>query len=112
MDDRRVLVINPKSEMEEVLKAVLEPRGLQVELARHLDSPAAASEQILLIIDDDSHSSDSSGAKQWGSVPRVIIGSARVPENAAAQHRRYLTKPFQYTDLIRAIDQLLTERAA
>jgi CheY-like chemotaxis protein len=110
---RRVLVVDPESETEEVLKAVFEPRGLQVDRIQVLDSPRRGSAlPSLLVIDDDGLSAEPSGTNEWGSVPRVIIGSARLPENTIGKRQCYLQKPFQYPELIRMIDQLLAERAA
>ena len=107
----RVLIVDPESDTEEVLKAVFEPKGLQVDRVQDLDSPRHGSAvPCLLVIDDDGLPAKPSGTNEWGSVPRVIIGSARLLENTVGQ--RYLQKPFQYPELIRMIDQLLTERAA
>ena len=108
-----VLVVDPESETEEVLKAVFEPKGLQVDRVQDLNSPRHGSAlPSLLVIDDDGLSAESSETNEWGSVPRVIIGSARFPEDTAGQRQRYLQKPFQYPELIRMIDQVLGQRAA
>ena len=112
---RRVLVVDPESETEEVLKAVFEPKGLKIDRVQDLDSPQLGSAlPSLLVIDDDGNSAEPFRSNEWGCVPRVIIGSARLPENPAGNQQRYLQKPYQYRELIRMIDQLLaqTDRAA
>lgn len=116
--ERRVLVVDSESETEEVLKAVLGPRGLHVDRVRKLTSEPASERPHLLVIDDDGPrpappaDAESSSTNEWSGVPRVIIGSARLAEDGSVDGRRYLQKPFQFGELIRAIDQLLTERAA
>lgn len=111
---RRVLVVDPESATEEVLKAVFEPKGLQVDRVQDLNSPRRHGSALpsLLVIDDDGLSTEPAQTNEWGSVPRVIIGSARLPANTIGKRQRYLQKPFQYPELIRMIDQLLAERAA
>jgi hypothetical protein len=52
----------------------------------------------------------------WQGIPQVIIGTIHVaePEAATGQtgepERRYLQKPFQFAELMRAIDALLPSR--
>lgn len=113
---QRVLVIDGLSETEEVLRAVLEPRGLHVQRIRGSHSAPAAADApppSVIVLHDESHAAR---APQWKHVPRVIIGSATFPERAPTADRRqqYLAKPFHYRELIAAIEQLLAtgERAS
>jgi DNA-binding response OmpR family regulator len=99
------------SETQEVLKAVFEPRGMHVERL-----PSSAGEQPkppsqrpdLIIIDSELGESLPHGGPEWDGVPRVIIGQARLPVAARGSGNcRYLCKPFQYGELIRAVENLL-----
>ena len=99
-------------ETEQVLKAVLEPRGLQVNRVRGDDNAEAESDLTpphVIVIHADESLPDSGRVENWGDVPRVIIGSAEFPGRAAADGRHYLTKPFQYRELIQVIERLLTD---
>lgn len=111
---QRVLVVDGLSETGEVLKAVLEPRGLVVDRVRgHGGAVAAAAPQIV-VLDHDDYAADESHARRWADVPRVVIGSADMPEDwqprasgPAGQH--YLQKPFEYGALVAAIEDLLVQ---
>jgi DNA-binding response OmpR family regulator len=109
---QRVLVVDGLSETGEVLKAVLEPRGLVVDRIRgHRRAGAGAAPQIV-VIDRDDGTADDAHDRRWADVPRVVIGSADMPDGwdprqagAAGQH--YLQKPFEYGELVSAIEHLL-----
>ena len=105
-DGLRVLVVDSESATEEVLKAVLEPRGLRVDRVRDLASQPDCGPPSLLVIDDEKSSADIRSSSGWAGVPRVVIGSAQIDGG------QYLQKPFQYRELIRLVDQLLSDRAA
>lgn len=107
----RVLVVDSESATEEVLKAVLEPRGLRVDRVRDLTSPPGRPPS-LLVIDDEKSSVDIQASSGWSGVPRVVIGSAQINGGEDGDSRQYLQKPFQYPELIRLIDQLLSNHAA
>ncbi|MGE3315853.1 MAG: hypothetical protein AB7O26_12135 [Planctomycetaceae bacterium] len=106
---QRVVVVDGLAETEEVLKAVLEPRGLQVERIRahaKLSSDRDSTAPNVLVL----HSDEAVQTKRrsWDGIPCVVIGSADVPEtNRLSGDLRYLQKPFCYRELIRAIEQLL-----
>ena len=111
-DGHRGLVVDGLMETEQVLKAVLEPRGLQVNRVRGDDNAEAESDLTpphVIVIHADESLPDSGRVENWGDVPRVIIGSAEFPGRAAADGRHYLTKPFQYRELIQVIERLLTD---
>ncbi len=110
---QRVLVVDGLRETEEVLKAVLEPQGLEVNrIRRH----GAASVPPLppphvVVWHEDHEASDFEVNDSWPDVPRVIIGSLSVPRPAAGKDSRehYLSQPFHYRDLIQAVERLLAK---
>jgi hypothetical protein len=101
-----VLVIDGASDTEAVLKAVLEPRGTQVERTR---GPMALrrSDEVnfphVVVIDVDEVSAAAS-ASRFGESHRILIGSVQMPVN---DRDRFLAKPFQYPELLRTIEDLL-----
>jgi CheY-like chemotaxis protein len=109
---QRVLVVDGLSETGEVLKAVLEPRGVAVDRVRgHRHARAAAAPQIV-VIDHDDCAEHEPHAHPWADVPRVVIGSADMPADWHPHQPRpadehYLRKPFEYGELVAAIEDLL-----
>jgi hypothetical protein len=107
-------VIDGLSETGEVLKAVLEPRGLVVDrIRRHQRGGCRrpAPPQVVVIDGDEYPESDTSHSG-WADVPRVVIGSADMPDDwqpnlTPPADRRYLQKPFEYSELVEAIEHLL-----
>ena len=110
VSSQRVLVIDSETETEEVLKAMLEPRGVRVHRIRDKRDAESQHELLapsILVIDDDGSPPEFSQVNGWCGVPRVIIGSTSLPDN----RRHVLQKPFQYAELIQAIERLLAESA-
>lgn len=106
---QRVLLVDGLSETEEVLKAVFEPRGLQVRRVSSSESARDPHPPRLMVLHDETPES-SPELENWKSVPRVIIGSTGImPQNSSPCERHFLKQPFQYRELIQAIEQLLTE---
>lgn len=124
---QRVLVVDGQSETEEVLRAVLEPRGCRVDSVRG-DSPdqtVAPDPRTVVVLHQSrtgaryphpAGTSDGETARPWGTQPQVIIGSIRQPGRPAeretlaaecAPGSRYLTQPFHYGELVQAIEELL-----
>jgi CheY-like chemotaxis protein len=109
----RVLVIDGSSDTETVLKAVLEPRGTSVgrrrnhRLASRLDASSAPE---VVVIDLDAEPDALRTASPWQDSPRVLLGSLRPATTARSE--RFLSKPFQYPELVRLIEELLDENAA
>jgi len=108
-------VVDGLAETEEVLKAVLEPRGLRVERIRAHQEGANANRpappQLMVLHADDAQSSKLRTGS-WADVPCVVIGSARVSSGEQMRDgAHYLQKPFCYRELIRAIEGLLARRA-
>ncbi|MGH7201707.1 MAG: hypothetical protein ACREJB_13950 [Planctomycetaceae bacterium] len=105
---QRVLVVDGPSETGEVLKAVFEPRGLRVDRVRSHEGhgSADAPPHVVVLHADESHAHADEDAA-WPSVPRVIIGSVRLSEEDEDRDHCRLDKPFQYRELIQAVERLL-----
>jgi len=110
-----VLVVDGLSETEEVLRAVLEPRGLKVDRIRgavtgenaggRLAAKRRPSVVVLHVEDGPEQIPTSDG---WQDVPRIVIGATKADgpsQRGGVEH--YLEKPFQYGELIRTIERLL-----
>ncbi|HUG93869.1 MAG TPA: hypothetical protein VML55_23775 [Planctomycetaceae bacterium] len=110
---QRVLVVDGLSETGEVLKAILEPRGLVVDRIRgHRESDHAAARPHVVIVDGDECSESRAQHSGWADVPQVVIGSADMPDHWHPHRpfvptRRYLQKPFEYGELVSAVEHLL-----
>lgn len=139
---QRVLVVDGLAETEEVLRAVLEPRGCQVESVRgrHTSRTVTDSGKTVLVLHEDhraprqavsndaapGESTDWNASEEWEAAPRVVIGKASWPRRrllseaglsgaagAGGTGNRYLSQPFQYGELVQAIEELLaTDPAA
>lgn len=112
---QRVLVVDGPSETEEVLKAVLEPQGLEINRIRtHLPQNFQdARPPHLVILHAEPADESSAIAQTWPDVPRLIIGSITLSDgprkstNESAPREEYLSLPFHYRDLIEAVESLL-----
>jgi hypothetical protein len=107
---QHVLVVDGLSETEEVLRAVLEPRGLLVDRIRSAatDELAAHVRPSVMVLHVDEDPAPTAAPEGWQRVPRIVIGSTKINdacETCAGEH--YLEQPFQYGELIRTIEQLL-----
>lgn len=101
-----VLVIDGMPDTEAVLKAVLEPRGTQVERKRGVNlqhQTGTLARPDVVVIDLDDASADAT-ASQFGESRRILIGSVQTPVDA---NERFLAKPFQYPELLQTIEDLL-----
>ena len=117
-----VLVVDEISDTADVLQAVLEPRGVAVNRVRRLMEPAArdaAGRPSVMVLDAESLGGSAlPSGKDWKSIPQVIIGTIRIsgPESEddrlANPERRYLQKPFQFAELVQAIESLIAPTAA
>lgn len=110
-DGGRVLVVDGLTETEEVLRAILEPRGWEVARWRSCETPAAIADprpQVLVIHRDDRRAAECTGGA-WDCVPRVVIGSGRLPEGRRKSRELFLRQPFHYPELIQAVEHLLSE---
>ncbi|MGE5193039.1 MAG: hypothetical protein ACM3U2_11100 [Deltaproteobacteria bacterium] len=113
----RVLVVDEVSDTAEVLQAVLEPRGVTVNRVRRLD-PAAASAienrpAVVVLTAESIAGLPPTGLSGWQTVPQVIIGTVRVcaagpgDPAAGAAAPRVFQKPFQFAELVHAIESLI-----
>ena len=114
---QRVVVVDGMHEIQEVLRAILAPRGLRVDWVRsHMQQlpGEAADRPDILVIDAEAHPVRAAQKnRQWSSVPQVILGADEDESQADSdtQHA-YLNKPFLFPELIQAIERLLPKRVA
>ena len=106
---RQVLVVDGLSETATVLQAVLEPRGTVVQRARSSSLrplTGSSSDPDVVILDlDQPVESDHDSSQAWSQTPQVVIGSRRIKIDD--DQTRFLQKPFQFPELIRAVEDLL-----
>jgi DNA-binding NtrC family response regulator len=107
---QRVLVVDGLSETEEVLRAVLEPRGLSVDRVRSAGSEELTAKRrpSVMVLHVDEEPPPAAAPAGWQNVPRILIGATKINdacETVAEEH--YLEQPFQYGELIRTIERLL-----
>ena len=116
MTDRyKILVIDGLADTGKVLKAVLEPRGMLVEQVRSGDLKNRESSRqtphIIVFHTDDASTIES--FHQWKNIPRIVIGpvaeekSNKTPNNKTTDRHYYLQKPFEFHDLLCAIEERL-----
>ena len=106
----RVLVVDGLSETEEVLKAVLEPRGLRVNRVRGhcADLSAPVDRPSVIVLHADSLPPAPAPGEPLSDVPRVIVGSVEcVGDNDVGDGAHRLSHPFQYRELIATIERLI-----
>jgi CheY-like chemotaxis protein len=114
---QRVLVVDGLSETEEVLRAVLEPKGLEVDRVRGADTGvfsrarlAAKKRPSLVVLHVEDGRAPMPASDGWQDVPRIVIGATKdAPPSRLAAVEHHLEKPFQYGELIRTIERLLAE---
>lgn len=116
---QRVLVVDGLAETEEVLRAVFEPKGLQVDRIRGAGasefaggSLATKSRPSLVVLHVEDGPAGFPTSDGWQDVPRILIGATKTagPSDLdAVEH--FLEKPFQYGELIRTIERLLAASA-
>ena len=100
-----ILVVDGPSETTEVLRAVFEPRGHAVDRVRQSQLPSVSSPRV--VVWHSSESEEASAADRFAGVPRVVIGRTRVAESVSGTHR--FSQPFEYGELLGAIESLLAE---
>lgn len=113
VNGQHVVVLDGLHETEEVLKAILEPRGCRVNRIRNPHSGALIAENELpsiVVLHDDDVSKASATESGWNEVPKVVIGSVKTPATPQSdQSTRFLVQPFQYAELIDSIESLLNQ---
>jgi hypothetical protein len=107
-DGQRVLLVDGIEETQEVLSAVLGPRGMIVDRtpAWKLEHTSPITAHDVVVLDSDRHVLES---PQFAGQPQVILGSLTVPCEDSGAPRRFLQKPFHYGELIQAIESLLCD---
>jgi DNA-binding response OmpR family regulator len=116
VDHPNVLIVDQKSESREVLRAVLESRGMQVLEAVATDEGLELlgdRRPDLVVLDLDAEPAHAKAAasrfaaqSEANQIPLVVIGAARRHLPALAQ-RQFIAKPYHYASLIRKIETLL-----
>lgn len=113
VNGQRVVVFDGLNETEEVLKAILEPRGCSVNRVRQRNSNDLKSNReipSIVVVHDDELNESTTTQPGWNEVPKVVIGSVNKPEiTSAGQSTRFLMQPFQYAELIDSIESLLQQ---
>ncbi|WP_145108079.1 response regulator [Gimesia panareensis] len=113
VNGQHVVVLDGLHETEEVLKAVLEPQGCRVNRIRKPQTGNLIAEQDLpsiVVLHDDDLAASSKDQPGWDEIPKVVIGSVKVPStNQAEPSTRFLVQPFQYAELIDSIESLLNQ---
>lgn len=116
LQGQRVLVVDPAPDTADILRAVLEPRGVQVERVRNTlpRSGVGANPPTVLVIDGDQAPRADESEAAWPSVPQVILGTVHKTAlgTGIESDRHYLAKPFQYAELVQTIERLAARRAA
>jgi hypothetical protein len=114
----RVVVVDHSTETADVLQAVFAPRGVEVE-RRHIPARRRGVPRDAEVFVLDEEDCLVSPATLSPAVPelrnRVVLGSPApqpVGGPTATDDANYLPKPFQYTELIRAVEALLAQRDA
>ena len=106
---RSVLLVDGAADTDAVLRAVLERRGARVRRTRsHLLATQSHRPDVVVI--DIDHGGDTSAERAFGNTPQVVLSSQRVVATDAQS--RFLEKPFQFPELIRAVEELLDSRPA
>lgn len=108
---QHVVIVDGVPETAEVLREVFGPRGHRVERVRSFD-PASMppTEGSVLVVHDDA-ASEVDRRFKYGTVPRVIIGTITTDDAVPSSgDERRLSQPFQYAELIRAVEALLDEQ--
>jgi DNA-binding response OmpR family regulator len=111
----RVLIVDPSAESREILRTLLERRGVAALEASRPDQGLALSERErpdLIVVDADSDQSSSGenvenlcDAAGRSDTPIVILGTLRESRNHPGE--QIIAKPYHYGALIRKIDDLL-----
>jgi hypothetical protein len=105
---QRVLLIDGLDETEQVLKAVLEPQGTRIDRVcrdQMRQNAAVGAPPDVVIVHENAATSDT---ESFRNVPRILIGTAKLPDNCAASTVEHcLPRLFQYRDLIQAVEGLL-----
>ena len=114
-----VLVVDQKNDTTEVLQAVFEPKGIAVSRVRRWmetgDEPRNSLPSVVVWDADSTHADDPLQEHVWTNVPRIVIGGLIRPndsgESGQTPKTHYLGKPFEFGELMRAIETLISTPA-
>lgn len=113
----RVVVVDHSTETADVLQAVFAPRGVEVECRRMPSRRRGAPQDAeVFVLDEECLATPASPAPPASARRnRVVLGSPASPTGegtASNDQASYIPKPFQYAELIRAVEMLLAQRDA
>ena len=117
---QRLLVVDGLAETEEVLRAIFEPRGMEIDhvKAKSNDSSCETQDANVIVLHEETTGQPVTG-RHSSDVPRVIIGrmertqpTRRAEASAASSSERFLAEPFHYGELVQAIEDLLADGEA
>ena len=111
-----VLIINDSEDTSQVLRTVLEPRGVQIFDTRHPDTGLKLAQRIhptLIVLDWEVIPTNEPSIRdgldhetESTQTPMLILGHVRKSE-AVPPHYCVIPTPYHYGPLIRKIEQLL-----
>ncbi|MFG0333376.1 MAG: hypothetical protein ACF8TS_08455 [Maioricimonas sp. JB049] len=111
-EGKSVLVMDGPQETARVIEAILGPRGVDVSRVRrqsaHRETEVRQSSPPNLIVchvDND----EEVNVDEMPGVPRVVIGTLQQSSNP---NGRFLQSPFEYSELLRAVEELLELKAS
>ena len=117
-NQRRVLIVDESTESREVLRTVLERRGLQILEARGarqgLELARSHHPEVIVLDLDTDAAEDTDIQAGFNSESRthhsslLVLGKAR-QYGTPLPDDRVLTKPYHYAPLVRKIEQLIGE---
>lgn len=113
----RVLIVDHSTESREVLRTVLERRGLRIlEASRPAEGLQLVEQHrpqlVVLDVDVEANAGDAEIRDRYDQASRnhnaslVVLGSARCG-GRGERDRRFVAKPYHYASLVRTIEQLL-----
>lgn len=103
---RRVVLVDGLTDTRDVLSAVFSERGVVVDrMSPRTSSPSGSTHSgpDVLVLEDEVVPDG------WESVPRVVIGRAVLPAISSSSSSTRLPSPFQYAELVSAIESLLDD---
>ncbi|QDU39766.1 hypothetical protein Mal4_41130 [Maioricimonas rarisocia] len=111
-EGKSVLVVDGPQETARVIEAILGPRGVDVSRVRRqsanpeTDSPRSSPPNLIVCHVDDN---DEANVEELPGVPRVVIGTL---QQSGGPNGRFLQSPFEYGELLRAVEELLELKAS
>lgn len=94
------------SETTAVLKAVFEPQGYTIHRVRRSQLPANHPSRPSVVV-WHAHESRDGTIAPFGDVPHVVIGRVNIEASSSRMHQ--FSQPFEYGELLRAVESLLRD---